>query len=113
MEEMLHQARWDAHDADVDTILNNLKSPVAYHGFLKHAETQGDILEGLVLLGLNIDVGTFDDLEQLCREVCMLSELLISNECICIVQCNNVALPRQGCTWNEGVGQATLICTSR
>ena len=50
VEEALHAARWTMKDADAQRLLSGCG---AYQSFLSHGQTQGEVLEGFVLLALN------------------------------------------------------------
>lgn len=51
VEERLHGARWTMADADADSILEGFGAP--QQRFLRHGETQGEVLEGFVLMALD------------------------------------------------------------
>jgi hypothetical protein len=51
VEERLHGARWTMADAEADAILEGFGAPQQL--FLRHGETQGEVLEGFVLMALD------------------------------------------------------------
>jgi len=51
IEDQLHAARWTMNDAEADVLLEALGAP--QQRFLRHGETQGEVLEGFVLMALD------------------------------------------------------------
>jgi hypothetical protein len=52
VEDAIHTNRWTLADSDVDSILSKFGG--IYQGFLTHYETQGDVLEGFVLMAIEV-----------------------------------------------------------
>ena len=62
VETKLHELRWEMQDKDVDVLLDRYATP---QRFLRHGETQGDVLEGVVLMLLEVpDVQRLSELVQ-------------------------------------------------
>ena len=65
VEDALHAARWTLRDSDVEALLASTLGGAAQGGaasavhqhFLRHGETQGEVLEGFVLMALDVTVG--------------------------------------------------------
>ena len=54
VEEALHAARWTMSDADASALLGEYAAQGGVRqGFLTHGDTQGDVLEGFVLMALD------------------------------------------------------------
>ncbi|KAK3280814.1 hypothetical protein CYMTET_11367 [Cymbomonas tetramitiformis] len=64
VEDALHEMRWSAGDREVTARLDELGFG---HRFLSHTQVQGNVLEGVVLLGLHLE-GRIGELEQLVDE---------------------------------------------
>ena len=58
LEDALHAARWTMGDADADSLLagGGLTQGFLKQGFLPHGETQGEVLEGFVLMAVDAPV---------------------------------------------------------
>ena len=54
VEESLHASRWTSSDADATAYLSN--AGALQQSFLPHGETQGPVLEGFVLMALDISI---------------------------------------------------------
>lgn len=61
VEGSLHEHRWRMTDSSADAILNGYADSCR-QGFLTHAETQGEVLEGFVLMLLEVDIGALSQL---------------------------------------------------
>ena len=65
VEDALHAARWTLRDSEVEALLASTLGGAAQGGaaaavhqhFLRHGETQGEVLEGFVLMALDVTVG--------------------------------------------------------
>lgn len=67
VEDALHSARWEAGDAEVTALLDAAlaacgSDEAARCGFLSHGETQGEVLEGMVMLRLRGNVSGLTEL---------------------------------------------------
>lgn len=57
VEDSLHTARWTLTDSQVDGLLDPLSGGRGVkQSFLTHLETQGEVLEGFVLLALDVSL---------------------------------------------------------
>ena len=60
VEEALHSSRWTATDADATAYLAS--AGALQQGFLPHGETQGNVLEGFVLMALDVSIADLQPL---------------------------------------------------